>query len=118
MKSTDRLVKGKKEKKDFKRFLKSEKKKQLAESGKEEELQGEVGSTKAEKGKRTNKINDKKHAKLAKKVKDKDFKAAMDALVGKRGVKDKLKETRTKIILTVLVPVIFMAVYGYVSYMK
>ncbi len=117
MKSTDRLVKGKKEKKDFKRFLKSEKKKQLAESGKEEELKEEVGSTKAEKG-NTNKTNDKKHAKLAKKVKDKDFKATMDALVGKRGIKDKLKETRTKIILTVLVPVIFMAVYGYVSYMK
>ncbi len=129
MKSSKSLI-GKKDKKDIRDFLKSENKKQSRESKEGEESSRESGSGrvptdqagrgKAKGLKKSGKESstDKKARKALIKERKKESQLAFEAMVNNKGILGRLNETRTKIILTVLVPVIFMAVYGIVSYNK
>lgn len=129
MKSTDKLITGKKEKKDFRKFLKSERKKQGGDTLQDGE--GGEASLHISDKKSVNQRNQKKLRFLKKngssygkkerealKREKKEQNLALNSLIGKQSIVNRLQETRTKIVLTVLVPVIFMAVYGYVSYNK
>lgn len=125
---SNKIPTDKKEKRDFKKFLKLEGKNKSKELKQNEEIIGENGKGEVH----TNQVTEKK-AKSSKKTGKKpvmtkqerkelrqrirqENKLALESVAMNKGLLNKLLETRTKIILTVLVPVVFMAVYGFVSY--
>ncbi len=120
----------KKEKRDFRSFLKSENKKKNLEPRQEDEIFGEndqakmhTNQTVSKAKKRSKKSGnvlpmDKKARKEYIKAKKRESKLIFESMAVNKGILSKLKETRTKIILAVLVPIIFMGAYGAISYKK
>ncbi len=123
-------ISTKKEKKDFRNFLKFERKKKNLEPRQEDEIFGEndqakvhtnqaVSKSKKRSKKSANTLPmDKQARKEYIKAKKQESKLIFEAMSVDKGILSRLKETRTKIILAVLVPIIFMGVYGAISYKK
>lgn len=127
---SDKPITGKKEKKDFRNFLKSENKRRAKGVKQGEELNGVNnmdGIQKEQKVKNKPSLlqkfskepsADKKARKALKKEWQRENKLVFEAMVSDKGILSRLNDTKTKIVLTVLVPIIFMTAYGWVSYGK